>query len=83
MILDNNTINIRDIVRYSTPINPQENWGAIVEILKVEDSINQYCKGITLYRVNPLDPKLGHEFIEERSIIQAYSMYYEGKMIEE
>lgn len=71
--------NIRDIVKYRTLINPHENWGVIVEILNVEDSVHQETKGIRLYRVNPLNTSISYEFIEEKNIIQSYSMYYEEK----
>ena len=71
--------NIRDIVKYKTLINSHENWGVIVEILNVEDSIHQETKGIRLYRIIPLDTSISYEFIEEKNIIQAYSMYYEEK----
>ena len=71
--------NIRDVVKYKTLINPHENWGVIVEILNVEDSVHQETKGIRLYRIIPLDTNIGYEFIEEKNIIQAYSMYYEEK----
>ena len=71
--------NIRDIVKYKTLINSHENWGVIVEILNVEDSVHQESKGIRLYRINPLNTSISYEFIEEKNIIQAYSMYYEEK----
>ena len=71
--------NIRDIVKYKTLINSHENWGVIVEILNVEDSVHQETKRIRLYRVNPLNASISYEFIEEKNIIQAYSMYYEEK----
>ena len=71
--------NIRDVVKYKTLINPHENWGVIVEILNVEDSIHQETKGIRLYKIIPLDTSISYEFIEEKNIIQAYSMYYEEK----
>ena len=71
--------NIRDIVKYKTLINSHENWGVIVEILNVEDSVHQETKGIRLYRINPLNTSISYEFIEEKNIIQAYSMYYEEK----
>ena len=71
--------NIRDVVKYKTLINPHENWGVIVEILNVEDSVHQETKGIRLYRIIPLDTSISYEFIEEKNIIQAYSMYYEEK----
>lgn len=71
--------NIRDMVKYKTLINPHGNWGVIVEILNVEDSVHQETKGIRLYRINPLDTRISCEFIEENNIIQAYSMYYEEK----
>lgn len=71
--------NIRDIVKYKTLINSHENWGVIVEILNVEDSVRQETKGIRLYRINPLNTSISYEFIEEKNIIQAYSMYYEEK----
>lgn len=71
--------NIRDIVKYKTLINPHENWGVIVEILNVEDSVHKETKGIRLYRINPLHTSVSYEFIEEKNIIQAYSMYYEEK----
>lgn len=71
--------NIRDVVKYKTFMNPHENWGVIVEISNVEDSVHQENKGIRLYRVDPLDTRLGYDFIEEKNIIQAYSMYYEEK----
>ena len=71
--------NIRDIVKYKTLINSHENWGVIAEILNVEDSIHQETKGIRLYRINPLNTSISYEFIEEKNIIQAYSMYYEEK----
>ena len=71
--------NIRDIVKYKTLINSHENWGVIVEILNVEDSVYQETKGIRLYRINPLNTSISYEFIEEKNIIQAYSMYYEEK----
>ena len=71
--------NIRDIVKYKTLINSHENWGVIVEILNVEDSVHQETKGIRLYRINPLNTSISCEFIEEKNIIQAYSMYYEEK----
>ena len=70
---------IRDIVKYKTLINSHENWGVIVEILNVEDSVHQETKGIKLYRINPLNTNLSYELIEEKNIIQAYSMYYEEK----
>ena len=70
---------IRDIVKYKTLINSHENWGVIVEILNVEDSVHQETKGIRLYRINPLNTSISYEFIEEKNIIQAYSMYYEEK----
>ena len=69
--------NIRDIVKYKTSINPQGNWGVIVDILNIEDSVHQEAKGVRLYRVNPLNTSMSYEFIEEKDIIQAYSMYYE------
>jgi len=71
--------NIRDIVKYKTSINPQGNWGVIVDILNIEDSVHQEAKGVRLYRVNPLNASMSYEFIEEKNIIQAYSMYYEEK----
>ena len=71
--------NIRDIVKYKTLINSHENWGVIVEILNVEDSVRQETKGIRLYRIEPLNTSISYEFIEEKNIIQAYSMYYEEK----
>lgn len=71
--------NIRDIVKYKTLINHHENWGVIVEILNVEDSVQQETKGTRLYRINPLNTSISYEFIEEKNIIQAYSMYYEEK----
>ena len=71
--------NIRDIVKYKTLINSHENWGVIAEILNVEDSIHQETKGIRLYKIIPLDTSISYEFIEEKNIIQAYSMYYEEK----
>ena len=71
--------NIRDVVKYKTLINSRENWGVIVEILNVEDSVHQETKGIRLYRIIPLDTSISYEFIEEKNIIQAYSMYYEEK----
>ena len=71
--------NIRDIVKYKTLINSHANWGVIVEILNVEDSVHQETKGIRLYRINPLNTSISYEFIEEKNIIQAYSMYYEEK----
>ena len=71
--------NIRDIVKYKTSINPQGNWGVIVDILNIEDSVHQEAKGVRLYRVNPLNASMNYEFIEEKDIIQAYSMYYEEK----
>ena len=71
--------NIRDIVKYKTLINSHENWGVIVEILNVEDSVHQETKGIRLYKINPLNTSISYEFIEEKNIIQAYSMYYEEK----
>ena len=71
--------NIRDVVKYKTLINPHENWGVIVEILNVEDSVHQETKGIRLYKIIPLDTSISYEFIEEKNIIQAYSMYYEEK----
>ena len=64
--------NIRDIVKYKTLINSHENWGVIVEILNVEDSVHQETKGIRLYRINPLNTSISYEFIEEKNIIQAY-----------
>lgn len=70
---------IRDIVKYKTLMNSHENWGVIVEILNVEDSVHQETKGIKLYRINPLNTNLSYELIEEKNIIQAYSMYYEEK----
>ena len=70
---------IRDIVKYKTLMNSHENWGVIVEILNVEDSVYQETKGIKLYRINPLNTNLSYELIEEKNIIQAYSMYYEEK----
>ena len=45
----------------------------------VEDSVHQQTKGIRLYRIKPLDTSISYEFIEEKNIIQAYSMYYEEK----
>lgn len=71
--------NIRDIVKYKTFMNPHENWGVIVEILNVEDSVHQETKGIKIYRINSLNTSLSHDFIQEKDIIQAYSMYYEEK----
>ena len=71
--------NIRDVVKYKTLINSRENWGVIVEILNVEDSVHQETKGIRLYRIIPLDTSISYEFIEEKNIIQAYLMYYEEK----
>ena len=71
--------NIRDIVKYKTLINSHENWGVIAEILNVEDSIHQESKGIRLYKIISLDTSISYEFIEEKNIIQAYSMYYEEK----
>ena len=71
--------NIRDIVKYKTLINPNGNWGVIVEILNVEDSVHQQTTGIRLYRIDPLDTSISYDFIEENNIIQAYSMYYEEK----
>lgn len=71
--------NTRDIVKYKTLINPHENWGVIVEISNVEDSVHKENKGIRLYRINPLNTSISYEFIEEKNIIQAYSMYYEEK----
>ena len=71
--------NIRDIVKYKTLINSHENWGVIAEILNVEDSVHQETKGIRLYKIIPLDTSISYEFIEEKNIIQAYSMYYEEK----
>lgn len=71
--------NIRDIVKYKTSINPHENWGVIVDILNIEDSVHQEAKGVRLYRINSLDTSISYEFIEEKNIIQAYSMYYEEK----
>ena len=68
---------IRDIVKYKTSINPHENWGVIVDILNIEDSVHQEAKGVRLYRVNPLNASMSYEFIEEKNIIQACSMYYE------
>lgn len=68
--------NIRDIVKYKTSINPHENWGVIVDILNIEDSVHQEAKGVRLYRVNPLNTGISYEFIEEKDIAQAYSMYY-------
>lgn len=73
-----NVFNIRDLVKYKTFMNPHENWGVIVEILNVEDSVHQESKGIKLYRVGPLDTRLSYDFIEEKNIIEAYSKYYEG-----
>lgn len=69
--------NIRDIVKYKTSINSQGDWGVIVDILNIEDSVHQEAKGVRLYRVNPLNASMSYEFIEEKNIIQAYSMYYE------
>lgn len=72
--------NIRDIVNYKTFMNPHKNWGVIVEILNIEDSIDQETKGNRLYRINPLDTSsISYEFVEEKNITQAYSMYYEKK----
>ena len=53
--------------------------GGIVDILNIEDSVHQEAKGVRLYRVNPLNASMSYEFIEEKNIIQAYSMYYEEK----
>lgn len=69
--------NIKDLVKYRTPMNPKENWGIIAEVLIVKDSIYQETKGIDLYRINPLDKSLGYDFIEEKNVIQVYSLYYE------
>ena len=71
--------NIRDLVKYKTSITPRGNWGVIVEILNVEDSVHQETKGIRLYIINPIDTRISCEFIEEQNIIQAYSMYYGEK----
>ncbi|MDB2101761.1 hypothetical protein PMW00_01870 [Clostridium paraputrificum] len=77
--MTDNIFNIKDLIKYRTPMNPGDNWGVIVDILKVEDSTKKETKGTKLYRINPLDTVLGYYFIQENNILQAYSMYYEEK----
>ena len=77
--MTDNIFNIKDLIKYRTPMNPGDNWGVIVDILKVEDSTKKETRVTKLYRINPLDTGLGYYFIEENNIVQAYSMYYEEK----
>ena len=77
--MTDNIFNIKDLIKYRTPMNPGDNWGVIVEILKVEDSMKQETRGTKLYRIKPLDIGLSCYFVEENNIVQAYSMYYEEK----
>ena len=77
--MTDNIFNIKDLIKYRTPMNPGDNWGVIVDILKVEDSTKKETKGTKLYRINQLDTVLGYYFIQENNILQAYSMYYEEK----
>lgn len=77
--MTDNIFNVEDLIKYRTPMNPRDNWGVIVDILKVEDSTKKETRGTKLYRINPLDTGLGYYFIEENNIVQAYSKYYEEK----
>lgn len=77
--MTDNIFNIKDLIKYRIPMNPGDNWGVIVDILKVEDSTKKETKGTKLYGINPLDTALGYYFIQENNILQAYSMYYEEK----
>lgn len=70
-------IDIKNLVKYTTPENPSGDYGVVAEILKIEASICEGYNGKKIYRIEPLDRRFNSKLIQERDIVEAYSMYYQ------
>lgn len=76
-------IDIKNLVKYTTPENPSGNYGVVAEILKIEASICEGYNGKKIYRIEPLDRRFDNKLIEERDIVEAYSMHYQKSVEDE
>lgn len=76
-------IDIKNLVKYTTPENPSGDYGVVAEILKIEASICEGYNGKKIYRIEPLDRRFDNKLIEERNIVEAYSMYYQKSVEDE
>lgn len=69
--------NIKDIVKYKTPMNPRRNWGIITDILEVKSSVHERYRGVTFFRIQPLeDNSLSYYDATEEDILESYSKYF-------
>lgn len=69
--------NVKDIVKYTNPINTSVNWGIITDIVESESNIHEYDKKLT-FRIQPLeDEASSHYDITEYDILESYSKIYE------
>lgn len=63
---------VGSIVKYVTPYKPQGDWGMIVSILELKDSLST-MKGIIYYRVQPLhDVGMASSDIVDSDILECY-----------
>ncbi len=76
-------IDIKNLVKYTTPENPSGDYGVVAEILKIEASICEGYNGKKIYRIEPLDRRFDNKLIEERNIVEAYSMHYQKSVEDE
>ena len=63
---------VGSIVKYTTPYKPHGDWGIIVSILELKDSLST-IKGIIYYRVQPLsDIGMSTYDAEEKDILECF-----------
>lgn len=73
-------INLNDVVKYKTPINPNGFWGRVVEILKIEKSVHQSCNESKVYRIEPLSDRTSvTDIVPEADIVEVYSLTFRKK----
>ncbi|MFR2529318.1 MAG: hypothetical protein ACLS9F_16860 [Clostridium paraputrificum] len=76
-------IDIKNLVKYTTPENPLGDYGVVAEILRIESSVCEGYNGRKVYRIEPLDARFNNKLIEERNIVEAYSMHYQKSVEDE
>lgn len=70
---------VGSIVKYVTPYKPQGDWGMIVSILELKDSLST-IKGIIYYRVQPIyDDCMATCDIVEEDVLECFERTFKAK----
>lgn len=67
---------VNDIVQYRHIMTNNYNWGVIIEIFNVEDSVNKDKMDTKVLKVEPLGSSISFDLVSENDILKAYSEYY-------